>query len=166
MLLDIRQIAHLKLDSTGILIDTPARSRKLQSINGYAENLNIWYEKLSVFRRLEFRSVEEQYTNRDGCPLIVDKLCSFIEIYYLTDEGFYNSSLSNLDSPPSLDQNKKLTALFSKLEREREFNLTEKIVNNNPSGVILGLFKIYFVKYLKSNNNRDNSDFTKYISIV
>lgn len=147
--LDVRKLVRLKLDTNEmgnrfIIIDTPLCIRKFQSVNGYSENLSIWYEKLNAFRQLEFRSIEEQFTNKEGCPLILDKLCSFIEIYFLTDEGFYSSFGTNSD-------NKKLKALFSSLESEREFNLTQK--NVKTPNVILGLFKIYFAKYLNQENS-------------
>lgn len=72
----------------------------------------------------------------------MDKLCSFVEIYFLTEKNFYSFT-------ETLKETKKIKAIFTQLETDREYNLNLKIVNNPV--VILILLKIYFNKYLRSN---------------
>lgn len=79
-------------------------------------------------------------------------MCSFVEIYFLTEANFYsyNGTLNT--------ESKKLKTIFSNLETNRDFNLTLNLVRS--ASVILGLFKLYFAKYLHDSqeNNNELSD--------
>lgn len=137
--LDARKLVRIRLENNDLIVVDmlPTRSYKFES---ESDDYQYIFERLKDFIQLKFRSIDEQYLNKDNCPLLIDKLCSFIEIYYLTEKAFYASC--------NLSENKvRIKSLFVQLETERDFNLTKKTTNINPSS-ILSLFKLYFAKYL------------------
>lgn len=75
----------------------------------------------------------------------MDKLCSFVEIFHLTERGFYSDAVSPTSSEPS----RKLREIFTQLESDRKFNLNQKIMTSPQ--MILAMFKIYFSKYFRTN---------------
>lgn len=83
----------------------------------------------------------------------MDKLCSFVEIFHLTERGFYSDAASPTWSEPS----RKLREIFTQLESDRKFNLTQKIITSRPQ-MILAMFKIYFAKYFRTTNQPDEAE--------
>lgn len=137
-LVDIRKINKIKLDNEILILDILGKSLKIKS-DGYGENLKLWHEKLVKFVRLEFRSFEEQLLNRENCVLLVDKCCSFIELYHITDPNV----LHILGEKSS----KKYTSLMNKLERDRCAKLESK--DCSPESVAKVLKK-FFSKHIRN----------------
>ncbi|CAF0779442.1 unnamed protein product [Brachionus calyciflorus] len=134
--IDIRKLNKLKLEKDTLLIDTPGRIFRLKS-DGYGQNLKLWFDKLTCFIKLEFKSIEEQYLDKDNCVLLVEKCCSFIELNFLTQANFY---------PINFKFFKKGPDLYSKLKRDKNFKIETK---RTKIDLILTCLKIFFSKYVK-----------------
>ena len=136
-IVDVRKINKIKLDNEILVLDILGKSLKLKS-DGYGENLKLWNEKLVKFVHLEFRSFEEQFLNRENCVLLVDKCCSFIELYHITDPNVYILSEK---------KSKKYTGLMKKLERDRCAKLESK--DCSPT-IVAKVLKNFFSKHVRS----------------
>lgn len=140
--MDIRKIVRIRLinDDDLVVIDTlPTKTFRFRSTPPLTgKDL---FKRLTDFTRLKFENIDEQYLNKDGCPLLIDKLCSFIEIYHLTERLFYSSSMySTFDL-----KSNRLRTILARLESERDFALDCKQVT---PATILCLFRAYFNKYI------------------
>lgn len=139
MQLDVRKLVRLRCENETLTLDVlPVRSIKLKSVNG--ECVTGWYERLFNFTQLKFRTLEEQYLNKDDCPLVVDKLCAYVEVYYLTERNFYAQKSSTI---------KSVRSVLEKLQSDRSHDLAGKRL---PPSAILNLFQVYFAKYLRSED--------------
>lgn len=136
-LIDTRKIGKIKLDHEILILEILGRTLRLKS-DGLGENLKLWYEKLINFSQLEFRSIEEQLLNRENCVLLVDKCCSHVELYHMTEPNLYSIEKKN---------SKKYTSLMTKLEREREAKLDSKDCNPN---IVAKVLKAFFYKHIRS----------------
>lgn len=134
---DVRKLVRIRLDDELLVIDVlPTRSFKIRSSSN---DIGLFHQHLKSFTQLKFASIDEQFLNKDSCPLIIDKLCSFVEIFYLTERSFYGE-LSTFENKS------RLKSLFTRLESERDLSLNKKLLNSNS---VLTLFRIYFGKYIR-----------------
>lgn len=156
--LDVRKIKRIKLgtDENGqvMIIDLPSSTFRFKS-NG--NNLTDWMDKIESFARLEFKSIEDQYLNRDDYPLALDKLCSYVETCFIWEKNFYarfisatSSSTSSVSSASSSHSSgtitKKNKNLLKKLETEREFDLAPRL--NVSASDVLDMLEMYFKQYV------------------
>lgn len=133
-MIDLRKI-RIKLKDNFIRIDFENRYFILRS-HGYFNNLKIWHDEILAKTQMNFISLNDQYLTKENVPILIEKLCSFVEFNYILDKQYYSGL-------KIMKNNSKSNSLMNKLLKEKgyELNLHSDSLNS------LNLFKSFFSTY-------------------
>jgi hypothetical protein len=162
---DIRKSVWVKLDKESGVLVVEFQGNKHVKIKELNLDLgeDYWYQNIFEFSTLSQTFIEDQYLNRDNCPLLIDKCLSYIEINFLCEarnfyfpesstshnHGFSTSDLHDFlkHSTQTLTSSKKAHNIFHKLERDRDYRL---IAGDLSIEVLIKVLKMYFKKYFSN----------------
>ena len=136
-IIDLRKI-RIKLKDNFIRIDFENRYFILRS-HGYFNNLKIWHDEILAKTQMNFISLNDQYLTKENVPILIEKLCSFVEFNYILDKQYYSGL-------KIMKNNSKSNSLMNKLLKEKGYELNLHSDSLNSLNVFKSFFSTYFIQ--------------------